>query len=337
MSDAAFIIAEAGVNHNGSMETARRLIHRAREAGADAVKFQTFSADRLVSRSASKADYQERTSGAAETQHAMLKRLELTSEQVRTLLRWCNEEEIRFLSTPFDEASVDLLDELDVPLFKVGSGELTNLPFLEYIAAKGKPVILSTGMGTLAEVEDAVAVFREQPGADLTLLHCVTEYPAPPEEINLRAMATLRAAFGLPVGYSDHTTGVEIATAAVALGARVIEKHFTIDRSLPGPDHSSSLEPDEFRRMVAAIRNVEAAMGSGRKGPAPCELANIPVARRSIVAVEEIRAGEAITTRNVAIMRPGSGIAPKYLSELLGMRTTRDISPAQPLSWQDLR
>ena len=337
MKGSTFVIAEAGVNHNGSLETAQRLIQHAARTGADAVKFQTFSADRLVGRSAAKAAYQKRTTGSRETQYSMLKRLEISPDDHQSLVGWCRDEGITFLSTPFDESSADLLEQLGVPLFKIGSGEITNLPFLRYVADKGKPVFLSTGMSTIAEVDDAVELFRSFPNAGLTLLHCVTEYPAPYEQINLRAMQSLAGAFGVPVGYSDHTPGIEIAIAAAALGACVIEKHFTLDRTLPGPDHSASLEPDEFHRMVAAIRNVEAALGDGRKRPAPCELANIPVARRSVVATEHLAPGDALSSDNVAIKRPGTGIPPKHLTEILGIRVHREIAPDEPITWQDLK
>jgi N,N'-diacetyllegionaminate synthase len=283
------IIAEAGVNHNGSIDLAVQLIDAAKASGADAVKFQTFRADRIATRSAEKANYQQRQAADGESQFEMLQRLELDAAAHRRLFDYCRKTAIQFLSSPFDIQSIDLLDTLEVPLLKIPSGEITNLPFLERIAAKGRPVILSTGMSTLGEVEEAVQVLRAGGVSEITLLHCVTEYPAPYAEINLRAMQTLKSAFGLPVGYSDHTPGIEIAIAAVALGAEVIEKHFTLDRSLPGPDHSASLEPKEFKQMVAAIRNVESALGDGIKKPALCELPNIPVARKSVVAARAVR------------------------------------------------
>ena len=263
-----FIIAEAGVNHNGSLDLALSLIDAAKAAGADAVKFQTFRADNLATATAHKAAYQERSTSNEETQFQMLKRLELDAEAHHRLIEHCRVVGIQFLSSPFDIESADLLEQMDVSLYKIPSGEITNLPYLRHIGRKGKPVILSTGMSTLVEVEEGVQALRESGVKDITLLHCVTEYPAPFDEINLRAMHTLHTAFGLPVGYSDHTPGTEIAIAAVALGAVVIEKHFTLDRNLPGPDHAASLEPSELKQMVSAIRHVESALGDGIKVPA---------------------------------------------------------------------
>jgi N-acetylneuraminate synthase len=331
-----FIIAEAGVNHNGSLDLALRLIDAAKAGGADAVKFQTFRADLLASHSAQKAPYQERTTSSSESQFAMLQRLELDAAAHRNLIDHCRRTEIQFLSSPFDIESADLLAEMDVPLYKIPSGEITNLPFLKHVAEKGKPLILSTGMSTLGEVEEAVRVIHDTGASRLTLLHCVTEYPAPYEEINLRAMQTLRAAFGLPVGYSDHTPGIEIAVAATALGAEVIEKHLTLDRSLPGPDHHASLEPAEFAQMVASIRHVESALGTGVKAPAPCELPNIPVARKSIVAVRRLPAGHQLSSSDLAIKRPGSGLAAKFLPALLGRTLRADVDEEEILRWDHL-
>jgi N,N'-diacetyllegionaminate synthase len=268
--DRTFIIAEAGVNHNGSIEIAIGLIEEAHAAGADAVKFQSFTAERLVSRSAEKAQYQIQNTGDAGTQFEMLKQLELSEDDHRTLLALCRDNDIRFLSSPFDEASADLLEQLGVAAFKIPSGELTNHGLLRHVAAKNKRVILSTGMSTLAEVAEAVDVVVGTGNRRLSLLHCVTEYPAPFAEVNLKAMLTLADAFGFPVGYSDHTLGSEIAIAAVAIGARIIEKHFTLSRDMAGPDHRASLEPQELKAMVDAIRNVEQALGDGIKAPAPC-------------------------------------------------------------------
>jgi N-acetylneuraminate synthase len=331
-----FIIAEAGVNHNGSLDLAVRLIDAAKASGADAVKFQTFRADLLATRSAQKAPYQERTAAGAESQFEMLQRLELDEAAHRRLISHCREVGIQFLSSPFDSQSADLLAALDVPLFKVPSGEITNLPFLEYLARKGRPLILSTGMSTLAEVEEAVRVLETAGATKLTLLHCVTEYPAPFEQVNLRAMQTLRSAFGLPVGYSDHTPGIEIAVAAVALGAEVVEKHFTLDRSLPGPDHSASLEPQELRQMVEAIRHVEAALGTGIKAPAPCELPNLPIARKSLVAARPLSAGHRLEQGDLDIKRPGNGIAPKLLPELTGRTLRVSLSKDETILWKHL-
>ncbi len=331
-----FIIAEAGVNHNGSIELALKLIDEAKASGADAVKFQTFRADRLAARSAPKALYQERTTTIAESQFAMLERLELDAAAHRRLIEHCKEIGIQFLSSPFDAESADLLDSMNMPIYKVPSGEITNLPFLKHLAGKKKPMILSTGMSTLEEVEEAVRTIRSAGVADLTLLHCVTEYPAPYAEINLRAMQTLKSAFDLPVGYSDHTLGIEIAIAAVAMGAVVIEKHFTLDRSLPGPDHAASLEPAELGQMVAAIRHVESALGSGIKAPAPCELPNIPVARKSIVAARFLPAGHRLESVDLNIKRPGSGLAPKLLPALIGRTLRSVVDKDDIIGWDQL-
>ncbi len=333
---AALIIAEAGVNHNGSLDTAKRLVRVAKKTGADAVKFQTFKADRLVAGTATKAIYQQQTTPAEETQHAMLRRLELGLEAHRALLQLCRELDIVFLSSPFDPESADLLAELGVSMFKIGSGEITNLPLLQHIAEKRKPLILSTGMSTLAEVEDAVAAIEDVGNRNLTLLHCVTEYPAPFAEINLRAMLTLRQAFGYAVGYSDHTDGLELPAAAAALGAEVIEKHLTLDRSDAGPDHRASLEPAAFGAMVAGIRNVEAALGDGRKQPAPCEVKNMTVARKSLVATVTIPEGSTVSEDMVCIKRPGDGIAPKYHKAVTGCTAKRTIAPDEAIHWADL-
>ena len=331
-----FIIAEAGVNHNGSLDLALRLVDAARASGADAVKFQTFRADLLATRSARKAPYQERTTANAESQFEMLHRLELDAAAHRRLIDHCRQIGIQFLSSPFDTQSADLLATLDVPLYKVPSGEITNLPFLQYLAGKGRPLILSTGMSTLGEVEEAVQVLQAAGDTQLTLLHCVSEYPAPYAEVNLRAMLTLKAAFRLPVGYSDHTPGIEIAIAAVALGAEVIEKHFTLDRSLPGPDHASSLEPAELGQMVAAIRHVEAALGTGIKAPAPCELPNLPIARKSVVAARSLPAGHQLAAGDLDVKRPGNGIAPKLLPALIGRTLRAGVAKDEIINWDHL-
>jgi N-acetylneuraminate synthase len=332
----SFIIAEAGVNHNGSMELAFKLIDAAKASGADAVKFQTFRADSLASRSAHKAVYQKRTTDVAESQVEMLRRLELDSAMHVRLINHCREVGIQFLSSPFDAESADLLDEMKVPLFKIPSGEITNLPFLQHIAGKHRPVIMSTGMSNLGEVEEAVHTLQAGGVIDLTLLHCVTEYPAPYAEVNLRAMQTLKQAFGLPVGYSDHTPGIEIAIAAVALGAEVIEKHFTLDRALPGPDHRASLETGELKDMVTAIRNVETALGSGIKVPAPCELPNISVARKSVVASRPMPAGHRLEAGDLNIKRPGQGLSPKLVSVLIGRTLRIAIDEDELMSWDHL-
>ena len=331
-----FIIAEAGVNHNGSLELALQLIDAAKASGADAVKFQSFRADLLATRSAGKAPYQERTTEEAEAQFEMLERLQLDATAHRRLADYCRQVGIQFLSSPFDAQSADLLAAMNVPFYKIPSGEITNLPFLEHVASKNRPIILSTGMSTLGEVEEAVHVLQAAGAKRLTLLHCVTEYPAPYAEVNLRAMQTLKAAFGLPVGYSDHTPGIEIAIAAVALGAEVIEKHFTLDRSLPGPDHRASLEPAELQQMVEAIRHVEAALGTGIKAPAPCELPNLPVARKSVVAARAMQSGHRLAADDLEIKRPGNGLAPKLLSTLIGRTLRVSVDKDDIFQWDHL-
>jgi N-acetylneuraminate synthase len=331
-----FIIAEAGVNHNGSLDLALRLIDAAQASGADAVKFQSFRADLLATRSAPKAAYQERAMGAAESQWEMLQRLELDAGAHDRLMRHCRQVGIQFLSSPFDMESVDLLAAMDLPLFKVPSGEITNFPFLQHMARKRKPVILSTGMSTLGEVEEAVNVLQAAGVPRLSLLHCVTEYPAPYAEVNLRAMLTLKAAFGLPVGYSDHTPGIEIAIAAVAMGAEILEKHFTLDRSLPGPDHAASLEPEELGKMVVAVRNVEAALGTGIKAPARCEVPNLAVARKSVVAARCLTAGHRLVAGDLNIKRPGNGLAPKLLPALIGRSLGSDVAKDEVITWNHL-
>ncbi len=330
------IIAEAGVNHNGSLDLALRLVDAAKASGADAVKFQTFRADLLATRSARKAPYQERTTANAESQFEMLQRLELDAAAHQRLIAHCREIGIQFLSSPFDAASADFLATLNVPLFKVPSGEITNLPFLRHLAGKGRPLILSTGMSTLGEVEEAVRELKAAGATEITLLHCVTEYPTPYDQVNLRAMQTLKAAFGLPVGHSDHTPGIEIAVAAAALGAEVIEKHFTLDRSLPGPDHAASLEPEELGQMVAAIRHVEAALGNGVKAPAPCELANLRIARKSVVAARSLQAGHQLVLEDLEIKRPGSGIAPKMLPAFIGRTLRVSLAKDEIIKWDHL-
>ena len=331
-----FIIAEAGVNHNGSLDLALQLVEAAKASGADAVKFQTFRADQLATRGAQKATYQERTTEKTESQFAMLQRLELDEAAHEKLIGYCRRLGIQFLSSPFDEESADLLADMGVASFKVPSGEITNLPFLRHIAEKGRPVILSTGMSTLGEVEEGVAALRSGGASQITLLHCVTEYPAPFHEVNLRAMHTLRTAFGLPVGYSDHTPGVEIAVAAAALGAEVIEKHFTLSRSLPGPDHAASLEPAELQQMVAAIRHVELALGNGIKAPAPCELPNLAVARKSLVAARSLAAGHQLSEGDLAIKRPGDGLAPKFMQVLIGRTLRVSLAEDDIVRWDHL-
>ncbi len=352
-SPSVFIIAEAGVNHNGSMDLARRLIDVAATSGADAVKFQTFKSEAVISRAAKKAEYQVTNTGSDESQLDMVRKLELGVEQHRELIAHAASRGIRFLSTPFDIESLHVLvDTFDLPQLKIPSGEITNLPLLMAAGRSNRPLIVSTGMATLAEVEDALALLafamsdsdgRPTPEAiraayfsetgqrllreRISLLHCTTEYPAPVAEVNLRAMGTLRAAFGLPVGYSDHTQGIHISVAAVALGATIIEKHFTLDRALPGPDHVASLEPAELTAMVSAIRDVEMALGNGLKLPAPSERKNIAVARKSLVAAAPIKRGEAFSADNLTTKRPGSGISAMRYEQVLGQVATRDYLP----------
>ncbi len=327
------IIAEAGVNHNGDANLARRLVEVSAEAGADIVKFQTFSADRLVDGGARLADYQARNLAQPMTQHAMLKRLELDRGDHQDLMAHAERCGIGFLSTGFDVESVDLLLALGIPMIKVPSGEISNLPYLRHVGALGKPILLSTGMSTLGEVEAALAVLESAGSrrADVTVLHCTTEYPAPLAEVNLRAMLTLRDAFGVKVGYSDHTDGIEVAVAAVALGATVIEKHITLDRNLPGPDHKASLEPTEFRAMVAMIRNIELALGDGIKRVTASEGRNRDVARKSLVASRPIRAGERYSAANLAVRRPGTGVSPMRWEEVLGCPAPRDFSVGEAI------
>lgn len=322
------IIAEAGVNHNGNMLMAHALIDAAADAGADLVKFQTFSAERLVTRTAPKADYQLQSTGKNEGQFDMLRRLELTEDMHRDLMAHCAVRGIGFFSTGFDIESVELLKRLGQRLFKIPSGEITNLPYLRYIGAQGSEVILSTGMAKLSEIEAAIEVLQlaGTPESKITLLHCTTEYPTPMNEVNLLAMRSMREAFGLNVGYSDHSAGIEVAIAASALEATIIEKHFTLDRSLPGPDHQASLEPHELKTMIAAIRNIEVALGDGIKRPTPSEARNRLVARKSIVAARPIKAGEVLSEENLTIKRPGAGISPMRWDELLGRYATRDFS-----------
>jgi N-acetylneuraminate synthase len=331
-----FIVAEAGVNHNGDPALARQLIDVAAEAGADAVKFQTFRTESLVSRTAPKAAYQREATGAREGQAEMLRPLEFGPEEHVELRDWCAKRGLLFFSTPFDLSSADLLESLGVPLFKVPSGEITNLPFLRHVAAKGRPVVLSTGMSTLDEVGRAVDAIRESGDSPLALLHCVSAYPAPPSEMNLRAMDTLKTAFGCPVGLSDHTLGIEIAVAAVARGAAIIEKHFTLDANLPGPDHRASLEPAELSRLVASIRSVESALGDGVKRPTSSELDTRSVARKSLVAARAIRAGERLTADAVAIKRPGTGIPPADLPKALGRPVRRHLAADEVIDWTAL-
>lgn len=327
MTKRTLIIAEAGVNHNGDLGLAKQLIDVAAEAGVDLVKFQTFNADRQVTHTAKKADYQTQNTESDESQHEMLRRLELTEDMHHELIAHCAARNIGFFSTGFDIQGVDLLLSLGQDQFKIPSGEITNLPYLSHIGQLGKAVILSTGMATLGEIEAAIDVL-EQAGtarAQITVLHCTTEYPTPMHEVNLRAMQSIHAAFGVAVGYSDHTEGIEVAIAAVAMGATMIEKHFTLDRNLPGPDHIASLEPVELKAMVAAIRNIEVALGDGIKRLTPSEARNKPVARKSLVASQAIKAGEVFSAQNLTTKRPGTGITPMRWDDVIGRVAQRDF------------
>lgn len=323
------IIAEAGVNHNGDLALALQLVDAAVEAGVDLIKFQTFNADRVVTTHARKADYQNKGSDVGESQHSMLRRLELTRDMHETLIGHCNSRGIKFFSTGFDVESIDMLLEFGIDSFKIPSGEITNLPYLRHVGHYGKPVMLSTGMSTLGEIEAALDVLAQAgtPRSQITVLHCNTEYPTPMVDVNLRAMLAIRNAFGVAVGYSDHTSGIEVAIAAVALGAVVIEKHFTLDRNLRGPDHKASLEPDELKSMVTAIRNIELALGDGIKRPSASETKNKSVARKSLVAACAIGAGDIFSASNLAVKRPGTGVSPMRWDEVLSRRATRDFMP----------
>lgn len=334
------IIAEAGVNHNGSLELAKQLVDAAAAAGADYVKFQTFKAESLVSKSAQKADYQVKNTGSADnSQYAMLKKLELDQDMHKTLIGYCQHKGIAFLSTAFDLESIELLYNLGIDVFKVPSGEITNLPYLQKIGSLGKPVILSTGMATLGEIEAALQVLTEA-GASIdtiTVLHCNTEYPTPMHDVNLKAMLGIQQAFKVKVGYSDHTVGIEVPIAAVALGATCIEKHFTLDKSMEGPDHKASLEPAELSAMVAAIRNIEQALGDGVKKPSPSEAKNKPIARKSIHIAHSLPAGHTLSISDLSMKRPGHGITPMDMERVLGKVTTRALQQDDLLQWSDIQ
>ncbi len=318
-----YIIAEAGVNHNGSFETACRLVDEAKKSGADCIKFQTFRAENLVSSKASKADYQKNNTGEG-SQFEMLKKLELSFDEFMKLKEYCDKCGITFLSTPFDPESIDFLNEIDMPFWKIPSGEVTNLPYLVAIAKTGKPVVMSTGMCEIKEIEAALEALKKNGAKDISLLHCNTEYPTPFEDVNLKAMVTMREHFNLKTGYSDHTPGTEAAIAAAALGAEIIEKHFTLDKNMEGPDHKASLEPHELKEMVKAIRNIEKALGDGEKKPSESEKKNISVARKSIVAKKDIKAGEVFSEENLTVKRPGNGISPMRFYEITGKTADRD-------------
>jgi len=315
-----FIIAEAGVNHNGSIELAKQLIDVAASCDVDAVKFQTFKAESLVSKNAQKADYQKHTTNASESQFDMIKKLELDVGTHKELISYCHEKNIMFLSTPFDHDSIDLLNELNLQIFKIPSGEITNLPYLRHIGSLGSRVILSTGMSTLQEVGDALAILVNAGTLkeNITVLHANTMYPTPMQDINLNAMLTIQKEFDVNVGYSDHSLGIEVDIAAVAIGACIIEKHFTLDKTMDGPDHRSSLEPEELKSMVKSIRNIEMALGSSKKAPSPSESVNIETVRKSIVASQKINKGEILTKKNITVKRPGNGISPMEWDSIIG-------------------
>ncbi len=322
------IIAEAGVNHNGDINIAKKLIDIAAEAGVDYVKFQTFKAELAISKNAKKADYQNQTTDKSESQYEMIKKLELDKETHHILIDYCKAKNIKFLSTPFDLESIDLLFDLGIELYKIPSGEITNYPYLKKIAQKGLPIILSTGMANMQEIHDAFNILTKNGIAkkDITILHANTEYPTPMEDVNLNAMLTIGKEFNTDFGYPDHTLGIEIPTAAVALGASVIEKHFTLDRTMQGPDHKASLEPDELKAMVSAIRNIEIAMGNGIKTPSKSEQKNKPIARKSIVANKNIKKGEIFTEKNITVKRPGTGISPMLWNEIIGKKAIMDFN-----------
>ena len=318
------IIAEAGVNHNGDINLARQLVDKAKEAGADIIKFQTFKLDSIVSKFAEMADYQKDNIGIVESQKEMLKKITLPYEAFLELYKYCNKKEIQFLSTPFDIGSIHFLNDM-VPFWKIPSGEVTNYPYLVEIAKTGKPVIMSTGMCELQEIDEAIKVLKTNGTSDITLLHCNTQYPTPYKDVNLRAMETLRNRYKVKVGYSDHTKGIVVPIAAVALGAEVIEKHFTLDKNLPGPDHKASLEPNELAAMVSSIRNIEEALGSPNKTVSDSERENIAIARKSIVAAKNIKKGEVLTVDNLTTKRPGTGLSPMRWNDVLGSKAIRDF------------
>jgi N,N'-diacetyllegionaminate synthase len=320
-----YIIAEAGVNHNGDINIAKKLIDVAKDAGADAIKFQTFVSEKVISRYAPKAEYQNNNTLPIESQLDMVKKLELSFEEFIELSKYCKSKEIEFLSTAFDFDSIDFLNSINMKRWKIPSGEITNLPYLIKVAKLHKPVILSTGMSTMEDIQSALSILKENEAGEIAVLHCTTEYPAPYGDVNLYAMNTIKKEFNIPVGYSDHTKGIEIPIAAVAMGATVIEKHFTLDRNMEGPDHKASLEPDELKAMINAIRNVEVALGTGDKKLAESEKKNITIARKSIIAKQNIKKGEIFTEDNLTVKRPGNGISPMQWFEVMGKAATRDF------------
>ncbi|XCP85366.1 N-acetylneuraminate synthase [Roseburia hominis] len=335
--DRVLIIAEAGVNHNGSMELAKEMVRKAKDAGVDYIKFQTFIPKKLVSRYADKAEYQKETTGVDQSQLQMLEKLALTFADFRELKDYCESLEIGFISTPFDLDSIDFLETLDMDFWKVPSGEITNLPYLEKIGRTGRDIVMSTGMCEMQEIHDALRVLRESGAGKLTLLHCNTEYPTPFSDVNLKAMLHIERETQMPVGYSDHTVGIEIPVAAVALGATVIEKHFTLDKTMDGPDHRVSLEPEELKRMVFAIRHVEAGLGDGIKRRTVSEAKNISVARKSIVARVQISKGEEFSQENITVKRPGNGINPMRWYEVIGKIADKDYAEDEIINGEALK
>lgn len=319
------IIAEAGVNHNGNFDTAIQMVKAAKRAGADYIKFQTFVPEKLVSESAQKAEYQKKTTGADESQLDMLKKLTLTNSEFLEIKKYCDELEIGFISTPFDLESVEFLESMNMDFWKIPSGEITNLPYLEKLAMTKRRIVMSTGMSDMKEIKDAVALLEIKGAGDITLLHCNTQYPTPFCDVNLKAMNEIKMETGKKVGYSDHTSGIEIPIAAVAMGAVMIEKHFTLDREMKGPDHKASLEPDELKKMVLAIRNIEKAVGDGIKRPSDSEVKNRDIVRKSIVASKDIKSGETFSKDNLTTKRPGDGISPMHWYEVLGKDAIKDF------------
>lgn len=327
-----YIIAEAGVNHNGDINLAYKLIDAAKEVGVDCIKFQTFKTENLVTKTAKKAEYQVENTKNNDSQFAMLKKLELSYDDFKSLKEYCDKIDIEFMSTPFDNDSVNLLEKLNMKTYKISSGDITNKPFLEYVASKNKPIILSTGMCTMDEVQEAVSWIEKAGNKQITLLHCTSNYPTPYSDVNMNAMITLDKAFPYPTGYSDHTKGIIIPIMAVSMGATVIEKHFTLDKNMEGPDHKASLDVNELREMVKAIRDIESAKGSGEKQPAESELSTREVARKSIVAAREIKKGHVITREDICLKRPGDGILPKEIDKIIGKTAVTNISEDMKLT-----
>jgi N,N'-diacetyllegionaminate synthase len=339
MNSKVLIIAEAGVNHNGDINKAIELIEKAANAGADIVKFQTFITELNISKNATKAEYQISNTGESESQYEMVKKLELSFDDFLILKKKCEEHNIQFLSTGFDIPSIDFLDSLNPPFYKIPSGEITNKPYLQYIARKGRDIVLSTGMADIEEIKQAIEVIQNEGIAkdSIIVLHCNTEYPTPMQDVNLLAMKHITKELGVKVGYSDHTLGIEVPIAAVALGACVIEKHFTLDRTLPGPDHVASLEPEELRAMVDAIRNVEEAIsGSGKKEPSKSEMPNIKIARKSIHVNHKLKVGHVLVAQDLIMKRPGDGISPMEIEQVVGKTLNKDLAEESKLKWEDL-